>query len=124
MNGVQDQAITHQALVHEDVDAVAVGALRFGPRHEPAHAQVCPALLGLELWLCDRRAHRRRYRRNLQQLLKRLPAKKLIDALGGGLDRRHVEYFLGGRLQNEMLVGMRQRVMGHQRRDVTQFGGV
>ena len=62
--------------------------------------------------------------RNFDKFLERLPAKELIDAVGQFFRGRTVDDFLRRRGQNELLRGIRQRVVRDQRSDVAQFGRV
>ena len=56
------------------------------------------------------------------QLVERLLAEDLIDALRMVCHRRRNQHGIRGRVQLPMHFGMRQRVMRHQRRDVRQLG--
>ena len=124
VNGVQQQPIAHQPAVDKNVDAVAVRPLHFRPRNEPAHRQLPRASAVIELRFCDRGANWARNGRDLDHLLERLPPKKLINAFGQRGHRRNVHDFLRGRLQRELPLGIRQRVVRHERGHVPQFRGV
>ena len=64
------------------------------------------------------------HRRQRDQLLKGLASKHLVDALAmAGHGRRH-QQGIGGGVQFEMLLRMRQRVMGYERCDVGKLGGL
>src|SRR5262245_2618849 len=54
VNGVQNQFVANQALVHEDVDAAVIGALNFRTRRETANREGGFFFLGLERWLSNR----------------------------------------------------------------------
>ena len=58
------------------------------------------------------------------QLVQRLFAEDLIDALAVSRHRRRDQHGVGGGVQLEMLFRMRQRVVRDQRRDVRQLGGL
>ena len=121
VNRVEDQAVAHQALVYENVNSVAIAALHFGPRSESAHDKFRGALFAREFRFGDRRAHGRANRQKFKQIVERLPTEKLVDALGHRLDGRRVNDFLRRRLQHELFVGMRERVMRDERSDVPEF---
>ncbi len=50
-------------------------------------------------------------------------SEDLVHALAVAGDRRRDQHGIGGRVQFEMLVRMRQRVVRYQRCDVREFGG-
>ena len=79
---VQQQPVADQPAVHKNINPVAVRALHFRPRSEPAHPQRSGPLFRFERRLGNGAAHGPFGRRNLRQLVERLPSKDLIDALG------------------------------------------
>ena len=62
-------------------------------------------------------------RDHFDHFVERLPAEELVEALGRSFHRRRVHDLLRRRLEREMLVRMRQRVVRHQRSDVAELGG-
>ena len=53
MNGVQDQAIAHQATIDENVDAVAIRALHLGAGRETSDGEIGATFAWIHLWLGD-----------------------------------------------------------------------
>ena len=56
------------------------------------------------------------------QLVQNFFAENLVNALAVARDRRRHQHGVGRRVQFEMLVGMGQRVVRDQRRDVRKLG--
>src|ERR1700683_4715450 len=54
---VQQEAVAHQAPIHEDVDSIAVGTLHFRPGSEPGHPERSRSLFGFKRWLGDSASH-------------------------------------------------------------------
>ena len=124
VNGVENQAIAHQPAIHENINAVAIGALNFRARGEARDRERRGFFAGLELRFHDGGAEGARRGRNFCQFVKRLAAKDLIDAVGEFLNRRAVQNFLRRRFQEELFVGIRKRIVGHKRSDVAELGCV
>src|SRR5260370_26828572 len=122
VDGVENQAVAHEAAIHEDVDAIAIGALDFRARGEPVEGEARFFFTLLQLGLGDGSAKGGADYGNFDQLVEGLLAEKLVDALGEALDRRAVDDLLRGRGENELLAGISKRVMGEQRGDVAQLG--
>ena len=139
-----DEAIADQASVDEDVDRVAIQFLDFGLGDEAVDAEfaerwsgfICCHLVssggspvvfnffaapGRRLRQAD--AFQRLQRGDGNQLVENFLAENLVHALAVSRDRRRHQHGVGGGVQLEMLVGMRQRVVRHQRCDVRQLGG-
>ena len=53
VNGVKNQAISYEAAIHKNVDAVAVGALYLGTRSETRNTQRCRLFVRFDLGLGD-----------------------------------------------------------------------
>src|SRR5260370_4557348 len=122
VDGVEDQAIAHEAAIDEDVDAIAIGTLDFRAGGGTVGGGGRFLLSLLQLGLGDGSAKGGADYRNFDQLVEGLLAEKLVDALGEALDRRAVDDLLRGRGENELLAGISKRVMGDQRGDVAQLG--
>ncbi len=71
-----------------------------------------------------RQAHvqERLHGRHSNQLVESFLAEDLIDALAVSRDRGRQQHGIRGRMQLEMLLGMRQRVVRDQRRNVRKLG--
>ena len=124
VNRVQNQAIAHEAAIHKNVDAVAVGPLHVGARRETANGQRGAFFAGFEFGLGDGGAKWRRGRRDFDQLFHRLAAEELIDAVGEFFGRRTVDDFLRRRGQDELFIRIGKRVVRDERGDVAEFGRV
>ena len=129
---MQQQAVPDQAAVDEQEDRIAIGLLDLGPRNESGEAKhAAGRILRLSSKLGDgfgRRHVRRRQQQlalaafQLDQLLQRLAAEYLVDALAQGRDRCDVQKLAASGYQLKSLAGMRQAVMRGQRGDVGQLG--
>ncbi len=124
---MQQQPVADEALVHEDVDRIAIQLLQFRLRikaAEPQRPRLSRRFIGI---FFPRRRFRqshmrkRRFRGQRQQLPKRLFAEDLINAFGRARDGRRGNNRVARRNQLEVLLRMRQRVMSHQRRHVRQL---
>src|SRR5712671_1309153 len=124
VDGVENQAIADEAAIHEDVDAVAIGALDFRARGESVNGEARFFFALLEFGFGDSGAKGRAGYWNFDQLAKGLLAEELVDALSETLDRRAVDDLLRGRGEDELLAGVGERVVGDQRGDVAKLGGV
>src|SRR5439155_15967060 len=145
--GVLDKAVANQASVDEDVNGVAIELLDFGFRYEAVSAQLTEGFfffLGrvfaagagimrsarLTLLLFSPPRWRLRQANSLErlqggdgnQLIENLFSKDLINALPAIGHRRRNQNCIGGRVQLEMLIGMRQGIVGDERSDVGKFG--
>ncbi len=89
----------------------------------PLTRSVAARSSGFERRLGDGAAHRRFGRRNFREFIERLAAENLVHAVRQLFHRRAVQDFLRGRLQQKLAVGMRERVMRHERSDVAELGG-
>src|SRR5580704_15355270 len=81
-DGMEDQAIANQTAIYEDVDAIAIAALHFGPRGEPFDADFGGFFAGFERRLGDGGANRPFGYRNFDQLIECGAAEDLIHAFG------------------------------------------
>ena len=87
-DGVQDQAVAHQAVIDEDVDGVAIELLQFGLGEEAGQPQKAgDGRLVILIALPRRRlgqagALEIDFRGDGQQLVERFLAEDLVDALG------------------------------------------
>ena len=148
-DGVLDEAVADQASVDEDVNRVAIQFLDFGLGDETVHPEFAEgwrflfsvgcvlrlfagggaratrtfffAAPGRRLRQAD--AFERLHRGYRDQLVENFFAEDLVDALAVARNRRGDQHGVRGRVQFEMLVGMSQGVVRHQRCDVRKFGG-
>ena len=63
----------------------------------------------------------RQFRRDGNQLIENVLTKNLIDAVAVACDRRRYQHGIRSRVQFKVLLRMRQRVVGDQRRDMRQL---
>src|SRR5262252_837284 len=124
VNGVENQFVSDQAFVYENVDATVIGALDFGSRSKTSDGERGLFLFGFEGRLGNCRAKGRRENGNFNEFIERLSAEKLIDAIGEFFRGRAVNDGLRGRSEDELLVRIGQRVVCNQRSDVAEFGCV
>src|SRR5437870_4984431 len=130
---VLNEAVTDQAAVDEDVDRVAVEFLNLGLRDEAVYAQFA-GISGTFRFVFFRAAPRRRlwqadlfqrlHGRHRNQLVENLLPKNLINALAVARYRGRDQHGVGSRVQLEVLVRMRQRVLRDQGGDMGKFGGL
>ena len=146
-DGVLDQAVADQASIDEDVNRVAVQLLDFGFGDKAVHPEFAEAgtsssasslvtgfsragrprhssslaAPGRRLRQAD--AFQRLHRGNGNQLVEDFLAENLVHALAVSRNRRRHQHGVGGGMQFEMLVGMGQRVVRHQRCDMRKLGG-
>ena len=129
-DGVLHQPVADEPLVHENKDRVAVQLLDLGLRHKSVQSQLARRRRLVIFTALPRRRLRQSsvlqlsVRRHRQQLVQRLLAKDLEDALGMRGHRRRHQHGVGGRVQLKMQLGMRQRVVRHQRGHVRQLGAL
>src|SRR5437899_12826891 len=108
---MQNQPVAYQAAVQENVDAISIEPLRFRTLRKAGYRERGFYLLLFEFRLCDGSSKGRGYRRNFYQLIERLLAKKLIDAVGQLFRRCAVDDLLRRSCQNKLLCGIRQGVV-------------
>src|SRR5271165_5749471 len=135
---VLHDAVANEASVDEDKDGVAIELLNFGARDEAVQADLAGhrslwfllVVVYIILWLATPRwrlrqsdAIERQQRAEGDELVERLLAEHLIDALRVVGDGRRDEHGVGGGVQFPVHLGMRQRVVRDQRSDVRQLGG-
>src|ERR1700722_14520588 len=120
---MQQQTIAYQPAVHKNIDSVAVCALYFRPGSKSTHTQRGYSLFRLERRFGDSASHRPFRKRNLRQLAESLASENLIHAFGKFFHWSAVQDFLGWRLQQELAIGMSQRVVRDERSNVAQLGG-
>src|SRR6266571_1143906 len=147
---VLDEAIANQASVDKHVNGIAIELLDFGFGNEAVSAQLAKRFFFLLNRIFSGGAGTKRSRRvahvflflrspprwrlrqanslerlqrsNRDQLIENLFSKDLINALPAIGNRRRNQNCIGGRVQLEMLIGMRQGVVGNERGDVGKFG--
>src|SRR5437899_6652330 len=147
---VLDDAVANQASVDKHVNGIAIELLDFGFGNEAVSAQLTKGFFFLLNRIFSGRAGTKRSRRvahaflflpspprwglrqadsfkRLQggdgnQLIQNLFSEDLVNALAAIGHRRRNQNCIGGRVQLEMLIGMRQGVMGDERSDVGKFG--
>ena len=117
-------AVADEAVVHKYVDRIAVELLHFGARDESVKAQrsrLCGLVIfGAPPWwrLGQSGALEFRLGDDGQQLVERLFAEDLVDALLMRLHWRRHQQRARLRVQLEMLVRMSQRIVRHETGDV------
>jgi len=111
-------AITHEAAIHENIDAVAIGALDFGARGETVNGETGFFFAGFELGLGDGGAKGSGDYGYFDQLVEGLLAEELVDAFREALDGRAVHDLPRGRGENELAAGIGEGVVGDERGDV------
>ena len=120
---MKDEAVAHEATIHEDVDAVAVRALHFGARCETVDADARAFFVRFEFGFGDGGAKSGGGRWNFDEFVERLLAEELVDAIGEAFDGRAVDDLLRRRRENELLAGIGERVVRDERSDVAKLGG-
>src|SRR5437667_10413250 len=145
---VLDDAVANQASVDKHVNGIAIELLDFGFGNEAVSAQLAKRfffLLGQIFadGACTKRksagvtlllfppprwglrqadSFKRLQGGDGNQLIQNLFSEDLVNALAAIGHRRRNQNCIGGRVQLEMLIGMRQGVMGDERSDVGKFG--
>ncbi len=120
-DSVKDKAIANQSAVHKNVDGVAIELLQFRLRDEAADTQEARLGRGIVLvtppwrWLRQSGAVKGTFRGHRKQLVQRLAAEDLKNALFRPPDRRSNQQSMCRRMQFKMLVWMRQRIMCNER---------
>src|SRR5213080_4364044 len=145
---VLDEAIANQASVDKHVNGIAIELLDFGFGNEAVSAQLAKRFFFLldQIFAdgaCTKRksagvtllllppprwglrqadSFKRLQRGDGNQLIQNLFSEDLVNALAAIGHRRRNQNCIGGRVQLEMLIGMRQGVVGNERGDVGKFG--
>jgi hypothetical protein len=123
VNRVEDQSIADEAAIDEDVDAIAVGALDFGARGEAVDTDAGAFFVGLEFGFGDGGAECGGGGGDFDELVERLLAEELVDAIGEAFDGRTIDDLLRRRGEDELFGGIGERVVRDERRDVAELGG-
>src|SRR5438552_8246608 len=145
---VLDDAVANQASVDKHVNGIAIELLDFGFGNEAVSAQLAKRFFFLldQIFAdgaCTKRksagvtlllfppprwglrqadSFKRLQGGDGNQLIQNLFSEDLVNALAAIGHRRRNQNCIGGRVQLEMLIGMRQGVMGDERSDVGKFG--
>src|SRR5438552_6158100 len=145
---VLDDAVANQASVDKHVNGIAIELLDFGFGNEAVSAQLAKRfffLLGQIFadGACTKRksagvtlllfppprwglrqadSFKRLQGGDGNQLIQNLFSEDLVNALAAIGHRRRNQTCIGGRVQLEMLIGMRKGVVGNERGDVGKFG--
>ncbi len=123
-DGMEKQAVAHEAAIDEGVDGIAVELFELGLGGEAGEPQMAGDGRLVVFILLPRRRRGEAdaleidFRGDGQQMIERFPAEDLEDAVGGLCDRRGLEQRVGGGVQLEVLVRVSQRVVCHQCGDV------
>src|SRR5208282_1168306 len=143
-DGVLNEAVANQASIHENVNRIAIQLLDFrlgNKTVQPHFAKIvwrghsCPRTVALGGGLVNRyaaasprrrlrqsEAFQRLHRRERNQLVESFASEHLIDALAMIGHGRRDQQGVCRRVQLEMLLWMRQGVVGYQRRDMRELG--
>jgi len=114
---VQQQPIPNQPPVHKYKDGIAVVFLHLRARGETAKREPARLVVGVGV----RRPQHLRVRAEIDQVFQDLAAEDLKHAFPRRLDRRRVQQVGRAVPKLERLIGMRQRIVCHQRRDMREF---
>ena len=121
MNRMQNQSVAHQPPVHKHINPIPIRPLYPGQRSKARHRQCSRLFPRFHLRLGDRCAKRRGNRGISTSSSSACRPKKLVNPVRKFLRRRTIHNVLRRRSQNKLLPRIRQRVMCHQRSNVSQF---